>query len=559
VSAPALPRAPGEPGRLAVLLLLALACAPFLVGLGEPPLWDANEPLYAEPPREALETGEWLAPPWNYKPWFVRPPLSSWLTMPAYAAFGATPFAARLPLALAAVATVLAVFALASAAGSRRTGVLAALVLAATPRYWLFARQLAGDVLMTACLVGAFALALPALLGREGARRRLLLAHLLVAVGVLAKGPVVVVLYAVPLVVAARLARPRTPLVALRPVAFGLLLALVAAPWFVHMTLRYGTTYLRDFFGHHHVRRALSDEVGGRPPWFLLQVIAGEGQPWVLLAPFAAARAWAARDRAPGTLLAWAGALFPLLFFSVPIGKRSVYLLPCYPMLAVAVAPFLLRAWDGLQPRVARGLAAVGAAGAVVGTVFLVFARRNAPPDLRDASLLYLVGLPVCGALLALAAWRRLHRLAVGVFVVAPIAATLAAAMLLPVLGRYMPVPRLARTVVEEARPGDRVVVYGISIHSLMFYARRPTEKAANPAQLLAAIPPGGRAFVLGQDDEIAHLVRALPLRFEERARAPYFKFQFSWNVLGSGRSTRDLVLVRADRPSESRDEGGGG
>ena len=60
-----------------VVACLVLACVPYLVGLGAPPLWDANEPLYAEPPREALETGDWLAPTWNYKPWFVRPPLAS--------------------------------------------------------------------------------------------------------------------------------------------------------------------------------------------------------------------------------------------------------------------------------------------------------------------------------------------------------------------------------------------------------------------------------------------------------------------------------------------------
>ncbi len=64
------------------VLLFVLACLPYLIGLGEPPLWDANEPLYAEPPREALETGDWLAPPWNYRPWFVHPPLASWRRCP---------------------------------------------------------------------------------------------------------------------------------------------------------------------------------------------------------------------------------------------------------------------------------------------------------------------------------------------------------------------------------------------------------------------------------------------------------------------------------------------
>ena len=536
------------PRAAVVVLLLALACLPYLVGLRDPPLWDANEPLYAEPPREALETGAWLAPPWNYKPWFVRPPLASWATMAGYATVGVNELGARLPGAVAAVATLLATFALGAALGGRRTGLLAAGVLAATPRVWLFARQLSGDTWMTACLLGGFAGAVGTLRGDGTGGRRLLLGHACVALGVLAKGPVIVGLYAVPLLVAARFGRPRVSVAALRPRALLLLVLALAGPWFAYMAWRYGVPYLRDFFGWHHVQRAISDDVGGRPPWYLFQAVVGDGQPWVLFVPFALVRAVRGRDRDPKLLLAWAGALFPLLFFSAPVGKRNVYLLPGYPMLAVALAPFLREMLDGAHVRLVRGAAALAAVAAVAGTVFLLLARRHVPADVAAATVPFLVGLPAVGVVVAVATWRGSARLGVGTLLVAPWLATLAGAAMLPTLTRYMPVPWLAATLVARAAPGERAVVYGVGVHSLMFYARRATVTAGNPAQLLAVVPPGGRAFVLGQPEELAEVPRHVPLRLTEVARAPYFKFHFGRNVLGHGPSIRDLVLVVAER-----------
>ncbi|MFO0933774.1 MAG: glycosyltransferase family 39 protein [Planctomycetota bacterium] len=539
-----------------VVAALVLACLPYLVGLGAPPLWDANEPLYAEPPREALETGDWLAPPWNYKPWFVRPPLSSWATMAGYAVAGVNETGARLAGAWAAVGTLLATFALGAALGGRRVGLLAAAVLAATPRVWLFSRQLPGDVWMTTCLVAGFAAAVPTLRGDPRGRRRLLLGHACVAVGVLAKGPVILGLYTVPLALAARFGRPRVAVRDLRPFALAGLVLALAGPWFAYMAWRYGVPYVRDFFGWHHVRRAISDDVGARPPWYMLQAVLGDGQPWVLLAPFALRAARRRGDRDPVGVLAWAGALFPLVFFSIPFGKRNVYLLPCYPMLAAALAPFLASLLRGGHPRLVRAAGALAAAAAATGTTFLALARAHVPADVSAAALPFLVGLPVAGAVAAFGGLRRRAAVVVGVLVVAPWAATLASAALLPALGRYMPVPRLAAALVAEARPGDPAVVYGVGIHSLMFYARRPTVTAHNPAELLAAVPPGGRAYALGEEDELGEVPKHAPLRLTEVARAPQFRFHFGRNVLGHGDSVRDLVLVRVERTADGAGEG---
>ena len=218
-------------------------------------------------------------------------------------------------------------------------------------------------------------------------------------------------------------------------------------------------------------------------------------------------------------------------------------------MIAVSLAPFLLEVHDGLAPRLARVVAAALAVVGAIACAFLVVGARNVPGDIAAGSRVYLV-LCALTALVALgqAALAHSGRAVVRLLVGALLAAEVASALLLPILGRYMPVPRLARALVREARAGDAAVVWQSSIHSLMFYAERPTVVARNEAELLAAIPEGGRAFVLGYDEEMGGLGTFPGLRLKTVDRAPYFKFNFARNVRGRGRSSEDLVLLEVTR-----------
>jgi 4-amino-4-deoxy-L-arabinose transferase-like glycosyltransferase len=549
LAAPAL-RDARERGRTLALLLVALL--PYVLVLHAPPLWDANEPLYAEPPREALETGEWLAPPCNYKLWPAHPPLSTWITMPFYAALGASPFAARLPMALAAMATVLAAYAIAREVFGRRGALATALVLAATPRFWLYSRQLAGDVYFTAILVGAFALALPALRGRGEGRGRILAAHALIGVGTLAKGPVLWVLYVVPLFLAARLARPRVPLSALRPAWFALLAVGLGCPWYLYMESRFDG-FLSLHFGWYHARRFFSDDLGGRPPWYYLVALAGDGQPWISLVPFALWRARRAPPRTGPAVLVLAAAAFPFLFFSLAVGKRNVYLMPIYPFVAAIVAPVLLDLWDGVRPALARAAGAVLATAAAVACVFLVIGAGNVPDAIAAGSRPYLVACAAATLALGFAAGKASGRGVVAGTTGSVWVLLVISALSLPTLGRFMPVPRLAAKVVELAKKDEPFVVYATSLQSPMFYARRATTRAQNPAEVLAAIPPGRRGWLIFTEENLPGLAAEPSLALTEIDRAPYFKFQFSWNILDRGKSTRDLLLVRADRRNRSR------
>ncbi len=213
----------------------------------------------------------------------------------------------------------------------------------------------------------AFALALPALSSARGrGGRRLLLAHALVAVGMLAKGPVILA----PLRGAARprgaaraapraaRAPPPRRVRRARPPARGALVR-------VHgVAVR--RDYVRDLLRPASLPpRDLRRRGRARPPWYYLQALAGDAQPWLLLRPVGAVRGGAARatgvrrrcSRGSAPRSPWCSSA------SRPVSATSTSC-RCYPMLAAALAPLLARAaTTGSAPPDARALAAALALG----------------------------------------------------------------------------------------------------------------------------------------------------------------------------------------------------
>lgn len=551
----------GRRAQLPTWGLLALAMIPYFVGLGAPPLWDANESLYAQPPKETLEwaEGDVLAPTWNGKPYFAHAPLSTWMTLPFYRVLGANELAARLPLAFAALATILATFVLGRRLYGERAGLLAALVLAATPRYWLFARQLAGDVWLVALLTGAFALAVPAVSGTGDPKRRmgdLRWAHVLIGIGTLAKGPVIWVLYFGALGLTWLVAKRPVPFRSLRPVRAILMIVALGAPWSVYMALRY-PEFLEKHYGWYHGARLIG-EIGKRGLLFYPVALLGDAQPWLLGVPAALRHA----RQIPGRFAAWfpwLGALFVVLLFTPSSGKRNVYMLPLYPLLAVGIAPWLVTVLGRVRSRMTAGVAILGAGAALVTAGMLVRVMQGAPllaPELWGA-----VGVLVAGAALLGAAARWGSGAAVvGNILALTLALQTSVALGFPALARYRPIPGFAARIASEQRAVDPqpALVFGMTAHSLNFYLGRPIEIERTPSSLRSHIQREGEVFVVtdaryvdapmaaGRRVTNRYLpVHAPELVFEELARAPLLAFRFDRTILGRGPSTRDVVLLR--------------
>ncbi len=546
-----------RPSRGLLVLILALVALPYFMNLGTPPLWDANEPLYAEPPKEVLEwdEGDFFAPTWNGETYWAHPPLSTWVTVPFYVVFGVSAWSERLPMAIAALLILLATFRLGRSLGGRRIGMWAAIVLAATPKFWLFSRQLSGDVYMTALLTWGFALALPSV-GGQIKCRSMFLGHALIGFGWVAKGPVILVLYAGALFFAWLLGRPRGRWAELKPWRSLLWIVLLGAPWFVYMGIRFEDLFFEKHFGHYTFRRVMGD-IGERGPLFYVRVLVGDAQPWITVLPFAGWLAWRAKDRRPEALLPWAVILWTIAFFSLSVGKRNVYMLPIYPFIAVAIAPLVQAVWAGAHRKGVQ-LAAFGCFVGCVGGALMLFLLGKNEPRLRPEIWWPLGIFALFAVPFLVAGWKGAGRhVTVGAMALV-LCVQASVALSFPALARFRPVPLFAAHVAlrQDKTQPEPVVIYRVSIHSMNFYLGRRTAKAASAEELRAAMGEAKTAFVLvpqhrfdapGKRDGAPRrgLKHELPgATFNELARKPILTFRFDRSILGRGPTTRDLLLL---------------
>jgi 4-amino-4-deoxy-L-arabinose transferase len=107
------------------LAMLAAAVLIFSFA-GTRPIMDTSEARYAETAREMAFEGHWLIPHLGGTPHLTKPPLTYWLVGVSMRMFGATEWAARLPIGLAALGTVVLTALCARALFNPRTGILAA-------------------------------------------------------------------------------------------------------------------------------------------------------------------------------------------------------------------------------------------------------------------------------------------------------------------------------------------------------------------------------------------------------------------------------------------------
>ena len=105
------PALPPPPLRYALFAsLIALAALVHLATIGWSDLYNHTEGQYAGAAREMVQAHQWLWPTNDGLPRLPKPPLLYWLIIASFKVFGANSAAARLPVALAMIATVIFTF-----------------------------------------------------------------------------------------------------------------------------------------------------------------------------------------------------------------------------------------------------------------------------------------------------------------------------------------------------------------------------------------------------------------------------------------------------------------
>ncbi|MDA8377925.1 MAG: glycosyltransferase family 39 protein, partial [Planctomycetia bacterium] len=131
-----------------VLLIVLLAGALYLPGLARIPLFDRDEPRFAEAAREMLSSGNFIVPHFDGVLRPDKPPVIYWLMDISYKIFGVSGMAARLPSVLFGTLTLLVVYWMAGRRFGRAVGLLSALMLSVAALYFAETRLATADSVM---------------------------------------------------------------------------------------------------------------------------------------------------------------------------------------------------------------------------------------------------------------------------------------------------------------------------------------------------------------------------------------------------------------------------
>ncbi|MBI1750612.1 MAG: glycosyltransferase family 39 protein [Acidobacteria bacterium] len=309
-----------------------------------------DEPRYASIARAMAETGDWVTPRLDGKPWFEKPVFYYWSAAAAFRLFGVSESSARLPSAVSATLAALALAGLAWRTYGAGTAWAVLLIFPTCAGVFAFARAGTTDMPFSAALALAMVAAFHTVCDDEKSPQRLrqFLFGALLGMAALAKGPAAIVLAggSVGLWALAtgrwkqawRLAHP------LAVIAF----CAVTLPWYVLCAMR-NPEFLSVFLLSHNVDRFLTPVFQHEQPlWFYGPILLLGLLPWsALLVGVARDAATAGREKrwkgSHGFFFAcWA--IFPIVFFSLSKSKLPGYVLPVFAPLALLMARSVTRA-----------------------------------------------------------------------------------------------------------------------------------------------------------------------------------------------------------------------
>lgn len=367
-----------------------------MTGIGNHHIWPFDEAFVAEVAREMHVSGDFVVPRLGGLPFLEKPPLHYTAVAAAYRVFGVTPFAARLPSALAGLLTLGLTYFIGRRLFDRRVGLCAAWMLTTMFLFFHATHSCLIDPTLVLFVTGAFLCAAPGRRGGTGPGAVLML-YLATALAFLTKGfvgPGLIVLG-----LGANAVRERSwPRGRLRAHVAGaaLLLALMGA-WAAALHARGGTPFVREAYLANSLGRMFAIpslhpahdavDVHTLPFWSLPLGVLGNVMPWTPLlllalvparfrrggAPPASpeARDDAAGDGRPEGARAWLATivLVDLAALSVMNQQRGMFVLPLYPLIAclIALEVSRLRARGAAASPLVRGLV-----GLQVGIVCLL-------------------------------------------------------------------------------------------------------------------------------------------------------------------------------------------
>ena len=338
--------------RRAFWLLMLLAFVVLGAGIGLRDPWPSDEPRFTLSAKQMVESGDWLFPHRGRELYSDKPPMLMWAEAASFEITRSWRVAFLLPSLLAGLLTIGLTYDLGRRLWNHRAGLYAAIAVLFVFQFMYQVKRAQIDPL----IMGWITLANWGLLLHflRGPRWRLYwLGCFAAGVGVITKGVgILALLMFVPYLFARMrgwegVTRTQSSgwrwlggiIAFLAPIlAWGLSVLVVAK---TSGSPEYAA-YVNDLFFRQTAGRYAGSWSHPQPFYYYLPIVLFNWFPMSLAYIGAVPRWW--RDLKAGesrVLLPLGWTLLILIFFSIPVGKRDVYLMPAIPMVALAMAPYL--------------------------------------------------------------------------------------------------------------------------------------------------------------------------------------------------------------------------
>jgi 4-amino-4-deoxy-L-arabinose transferase-like glycosyltransferase len=288
-------------------LAVAATVASFYWMLGAAPLFDVDEGAFSQATLEMFERGDFLSTYLNGEPRYDKPILVYWLQAGAVALIGPSEWAFRLPSAICATLWAWLTYRFVKRHYGVERALLAAALLATSLGVFIIGRAATADALLNMLIAASMYAAWQHL--STGRRGWLYATHAAIGLGVLAKGPIAI-----------------------------LVLLAIALPWYVVILLKEGSGFVQGFIVKHNIGRFSGPVSGhGGSLLYYFPALALLSLPFTALVVLVAMRIRAIwRDELQTYLLLWFAFVF--VFFSLSGTKLPHYVLYGYTGLVVLMA-----------------------------------------------------------------------------------------------------------------------------------------------------------------------------------------------------------------------------
>jgi len=329
---------------IVLVIVIAISVLTAFWGLGSRAIGN-HEAYVGVTARNMISSGDWIVPMFNGEARLNKTPLSYWLVAAAAKAAGqVNDFTVRLPSAILAVVSAIAIFYFVSDWLGFRTGILSALIWSTSLCYIRYSHtgrpEMALAVFVTIAMLSFYSA-----IKTQGRRKQIyfiLIFWISFALAMLAKGPAPLPLIIPAIFIYFLISKQWKLIPKLLPIAGVILFLLIVLPWPIAVLMKEPAAlgvWKNEFLG----RAAGEYAAGSKPFYYYFGVMFLFFLPFSAFIPFAIAapfyKIW--EERRDAIIYLWLWFIGGVVVMSFCGGKRQHYILPMMPAMA-AMAGIIL-------------------------------------------------------------------------------------------------------------------------------------------------------------------------------------------------------------------------